>query len=576
MKLFKYTLMALALAGAMVSCSDDDDYTVAPQSAGAYFPNTNASSYRLTLDGSTFSVPVMRTDASGAATYNITSSADAQYFTVPSTVSFVDGQNSADLIIAYDADALGYDNSQSISLSLAEADANQYGKYTYSFTAIIPSPWTSLGMATMTEDFLTTFFAIDPTTYQVEIQENDLTPGYYRLVNPLTTPNYPYYSPGDEEDPDGTGYIYLDASNPDEVFMPISDTNCNWTYGLISLMSFNYYYMQKGMDTDPSLWGTLADGIISFPKESCLIQMIDYSTGWYPSNVNGAFKVYMPGVPVKDYATAIEYSGLFMDANTQGYSAVMNVSVGSDVESAKVGMMLTRSETDVLEAMEAGGIDTYDFAAGENQTAYIPLAEAGYYTAVIVAYDGDEEVGSSSVTFKVDLGSEPELSWSYVATGTYTYANYWEGDDEGLELYVCDTDASLYKIEHWGNDVDFFFNWADDGTVTVQDQFTGVVNSSYGDVWVMELGEYVGNTDYGWSSYENGVFTFNTVWYVSAGVFGYGPETFTITATSQSAPAKVQGKANVIGKNNNVKFHINKAGRDFRPVLSESISMKKF
>lgn len=530
--------MALALAGAFVSCSDDDEYVPGPQSAGAYFPNTNASSYKLTLDATSLNVDVYRTDASAAASYAISSDADATYFTVPTSVNFGAGENKATLAIGVNGEALGYDNKQTISLSLSENETTTYGQGSYEFTVIIPSPWTPIGQGFMVDVFFPTFWSIDETTFPVAIEENDLTPGYFRIVNPYTTDAYPYYSPGDETDPDATGYLYIDATDPDAVKMPYSNLNVQWGYGNCTMADYNSY---TGKDEE-GIYGKYnsEEGIISFSTpNSIVIAMADNGATY--GNGNGSFKVYLPGVVLKDYLNDISYKGLYMDGTTQEYSAVVSINVGADVTSAKVGIMATRSEADVLQAMLNEEIETYDFAPGLNQTAYLPVSESGYYTAAIVAYDGEDQVGASSCTFSLNFGiGETQLSWDYIATGTYTYAQFWEGDDEGLELYECVENPDLFKIEHWGADVDFYFTWTEDGIITVQDQFTGYTHNSYGEVWVMELGDYAGTTEMGWSGYEEGVFTFNVVYYVSEGYFGYGPETFTLTATEQNAPKQVK------------------------------------
>lgn len=141
--------------------------------------------------------------------------------------------------------------------------------------------------------------------------------------------------------------------------------------------------------------------------------------------------------------------------------------------------------------------------------------------------------GASSYTFEARLKEQ----WNQIATGTYTYAQLWNGEDEGLALFRNQTDPTRFKITDWGYGVDFFFTMANDGSVMVDDQSTGYVNPNYGEVYVDDLVDYTEGTGYGVSSYADGVFTFNVIYYCEAGIFGYGPETFTITSTAQ-APAK--------------------------------------
>jgi hypothetical protein len=97
-------------------------------------------------------------------------------------------------------------------------------------------------------------------------------------------------------------------------------------------------------------------------------------------------------------------------------------------------------------------------------------------------------------------------------------------------LYQSDKDANRWKIEHWGYDVDFIFTFDQTtGEILVQDQETGYEYGSYGVVMVDDIVDYTGSQNYGYSYYENGAFHFNVVYYVSAGIFSYGEETFELT-----------------------------------------------
>ena len=144
----------------------------------------------------------------------------------------------------------------------------------------------------------------------------------------------------------------------------------------------------------------------------------------------------------------------------------------------------------------------------------------------------------------------PELtipvSWSEYGVGNYEYYYFWSGTDEGLTLYSCDNDETSYKITNWGGGVSFTFSWdTSTNEITVDDQSIGYTHSTYGDVYVMDLVDYTGSEDYGVSYYEDGVFYFAVIYYVSAGYFGYGTETFTLTSTS-SGLRKLDSTSTVI------------------------------
>lgn len=129
--------------------------------------------------------------------------------------------------------------------------------------------------------------------------------------------------------------------------------------------------------------------------------------------------------------------------------------------------------------------------------------------------------------------------WTQVGKGNYVYAQLWSGVSSGLPLYRSDLDPTQYMISGWGTtQSDFLFAMDEDGSVMVADQPTGYVHPTYGMVYVDDIVDYTGGTDYGFSSYADGVFTFVVVYYCEAGVFGNGPETFTLTSSAISPASR--------------------------------------
>ena len=435
--------MTLALACAVSSCSDDNDYVEGPQSPGAFFPKANPSSIRLKADASTFDVAISRTDGSEAATYSLTSEADAAFFTIPASVSFDAGSTSTVIPVTYDFEALGYDNEQKITISLPDAEASQYGKATYTFTVQVPSPWTSLGMGQMVDAIVAPMYGMAEITFPVEIQENDLVPGYFRIINPYTTDNYPYYTEGDEVDADATSYIYLDASDPADVSFPLTGLNIDWGDGAIRAIGYNDFMKMNGDEADPSLNGVYNkdEGIISFPGRGSLLFVLGNKL--YTTNPSGSFKVYMPGVVLKDYTATVGYKGLFMPESGSA-EAVLSISVGSDVTSAKVGILPGMVEAAAIEAVVNGTVETKEFKPGEGQSANFAIEGSGWFTAAIVAYDGEEQVGASSVSFKIAAAGASEGNWE--AMGEATFVDGWILPLFGSEEQPIDPATMPYKV----------------------------------------------------------------------------------------------------------------------------------
>ncbi len=112
--------------------------------------------------------------------------------------------------------------------------------------------WTSLGQVRYTDAFFYYYYGL--TTWMVEIQESNETPGLFRLVKPYASAPF-----ADEFDvASGHYYLQIDATDPDAVYI---DTQ---------MLSIGYYV--GCFDT-----GTYADGKITFPAGS----LAYYDNGWY-------------------------------------------------------------------------------------------------------------------------------------------------------------------------------------------------------------------------------------------------------------------------------------------------------
>lgn len=193
-----------------------------------------------------------------------------------------------------------------------DAEGNTLDAYATDFEFYMAgqeNPWVSLGMATYTEDLVTTFFNVENRSYQVEVRENKDKPGLYRVINPYGAA-YPYNEEGDY-DTSKEYFIEIDATDPDGVYIPnVYGTGMNWGYGEFSITSMAYYYMAAQGATfeevkDGGYCGILADNVITFPAGGLLISMADYKDGnFYKSNNNGAFKLDMSDMTPAEAAPA--------------------------------------------------------------------------------------------------------------------------------------------------------------------------------------------------------------------------------------------------------------------------------
>lgn len=572
MKFYKVLALGMVASMAFTACdSDNDDYTFAdkPEGAQVYFPTQNPASYRLSMadEPLTFNVAISRGSSDAATTVGLINQAP-KGVSVPQEVSFAAGQSSTDVVITYDPRVIGYDNQFSVTLQVAdESLTTPYGYSSYSFNAIIPSPWTSLGECTYIEQFVGIWFGVDNISYAVEIQENDLQPGYYRLV-------YPYdgkYGYNDTGDWDSTKDYFLEihAENPEKVYIDKQQIGINWGYGMFSVWSLASYYMAKDdLASAEPYYGTLQDGIISFPSGALLCSLAEYNNGGFSQGGAGGPMVVLPGYVLADYSATLSYNGKLYDADDNLY-IVANAELGADVEEVRLAVC----PADDASAMAQGIIDEAypDFVSlTASGTANLPMdaaSESGKYAIVAVTYAGGVAQEAASVNFKyTSLNGEPAEMWTANFVGTYTYSKVAEGDDEGLILYSSDDDETRCKIGDWGEGTDLIFTWdAEDVITLAADQDMEFSQGNYGNFFISDMGAACPLTSSGatWAQiikanwpdnlsgsedktgyYESNILYYNTVYYSDAGyVFGWGYETFKLTGNASAPRRGTQGLA---------------------------------
>ena len=260
-------------------------------------------------------------------------------------------------------------------------------------------------------------------------------------------------------------------------------------------------------------------------------QSTDYFTAEFVAVADEEANAVVVSLGIED--TSVRYAPTYSKMNSFGYwiSAAediteLHVSVipAADLTASAAAKIKSNAKlavsAEVLEQMKAaGGYAT--LATGLNA-----LTE---YALVIWATNGKLD------DFFVDFYTTDGLPLVPYGKGDYLYTQFWSGTDSGLTISVDPNYKDTYVISDWGGGIDFRFTWDGADKVVVADQFTGYTHSSYGPVWVDEFADYAGTTEQGVSTYADGVFTFNVIYYVSAGYFGYGTETFTLT----EAPAGI-------------------------------------
>ena len=522
-KLFKYSLALLTMAVAFTACSDSDDNYQPGSASGSqvFFNNTLQSQYEITGDANSFTVPIQRANTSGTITVPLTvTMSEGSIFTVPSSVTFNDGEAVAYLTITYDPADIVYGKYDEITLSIADASqATAYGLSTYTFKAGITA-WVKMeGKAQYREDLVSTWYGIGHPVYEVEIERNIVEAGKYRLVNPYGDAFAKAIGESDWEDYydyKNNYYIEFDVSDPDFVWVSYGGAGVTMdSYGAFYFRSYVDYYLGNGYDLDfvkanaADLFGKFVDGVLTMPAQAMLIKE-EADSGWSYGNTNGLFAIALPGYAIADYSVDVEYGGIFTNAANEAF-AVVNVTLGDDATDVK-GVVISADADDdaVADAIASGDLEAVSIKAGSNQ---IPMPEdlTGDLKVVIVVLKGDAPKGVASVQFEYyGGGANP---WQSLGTGYLTddfvYSYFIDEDEQPktfeVEIMMNTENPGVYRMKQpyaeiaaeWNEvygegdgkkDVDI--NATDPDAVYILNQGLGLQYSSYGEISIESRAGY--------------------------------------------------------------------------------------
>lgn len=568
-------MLALPVLAGMTACSESEaDYTAAEVLAGeqVFFPSEMPTTCELSTEASSTTVPLYRVKKDNALTVNLVSTSTSENIKVAPSAQFAEGETVANVTISYNPEQVVAGKYDTITISISDDSyTTPYGATAVTLLVGQAEPWVSIGNGYFSDGYFATGY------FRVKIEQNQLNPDIYRVVAPYAT-MWNYFGEADylaKADPYFTfrilekGTVLGKNSDGVEVATPVD--------GCVYYADVNTGYVNSNYDDFVSVLHparlvsrtseeTLANNAVVAWQEDGKPGLVDlapmyylknYGGGWDYTKNSGIIEIIMPGYELKDYSVAVSYQGRYYDADDNLYAVASVDELGEDV--AEVRLVVTAGKDSYNDGISAIlGAEEGDASIVSSKglgSVNVPMpadAETGKYTVTAVTFDADgeaQEVGY--FTFSYTASGAVEDTWTLVGNGDYTYTLFFGSEEEpevdaGLALYRNDQNPARFKIEHWGYDVDFFFTMDAEGNVLVDDQETGYVHPSYGMVCVDDAVDYRQDSGWGVSSYdsETGTFNFAVVYYVSAGVFGYGTETFKLTA-GEAKHRKVAAKKNM-------------------------------
>lgn len=562
---FSYMVLLSLVAFAISSCTSDYDYTGAPKVANeVYFSNTQQSKIELSKSNSSFVVTLHRVETKGELTVLLNYTPDeGSIFSVPNHVTFADGEAEAPITITYNPEDLQYGTYNGGTISVANEDYDTtYGIGSFTFEAGA-TEWmdinTNKSTGAFRDDAISSLLGIEPPTFEVKIQKSVVEEGKYRILNPYKAWADEYAEKNEATYDGADHYWVINATDPDYVYFEPCETGVDLGLGAVTATSFVANYLSQGVTLDkikaakPELFGKLEKGVITMPAKSLLLIM---GEKMYYGGTNGLFSVALPGNVIADYRVEAAYKGRFTDANDNDFAQV-TMTLSNDV--AKVKYALVPASSD-LNATVSGIID--GSVASEEVSAsgdvQVPFDETGKYVLVMVMYNAnDEAVGSDVLNLSLKSSKDAAEVWNDVAAGTVTigvksYGSILFQKDPGVlmgepvvtegVLSQSGSDPTKFRITPFAVEkAPLEFTVAEDGSITVETQETGLALQDGTAILVTDIVTYLGaDSDTGKlfaskgfiSKYDNSkkFYTFFNIYTdASDNAFAFESDTFEVT-----------------------------------------------
>ena len=408
LKMLYIALIAL-VTGAFGACTNE--FEPGPQASGPQvsFADTNVTSVEFTgAEGEgTQKLILHRAESQEALMVDIiveTEKGAENLFSVPEIAVFEAGETSTELTYTVDYAKFENDKTYKVKFYLLEEVSTPYGCNEWSVSFAL-NPWELLkdskgnnakgkfrGM-----DLFTGAFSYDPSIeIDVNIYEHKSRKGYYKVENPWALSFALTYGFGSvaEAEAEGLGNsnadFLIDATNPNQVIFVEQSAGIDVGYGDMLIQSGypNYFSAAAGA-------GTLSEGIITFPTKGCICSIPSEGALLY-GNINGMFRIVLPGVEMSDYSLAVAYDGMDVAADNKTTTAKFKFTYGADVTGINYMIVAGNQEEQasaLLSTLIAGTdeniLTVANFEKGKGVANVKVGLESGLYT--IVAAPADKE-----------------------------------------------------------------------------------------------------------------------------------------------------------------------------------------
>ena len=473
---FKYMMTAL-LSLALISCVEEEQHAPGELDSencyGVYFPaQTGLGDLQIEPDDpTTLTFMARRTNPRGTISVPVNIKSNYPIFTVDEII-FKDGESTAEVVVHFPSAKIATTYECTLVLEGDDYVSKYSSNPTHISFSVTRVKWNDVvgpngeTYGKWRDGIFPEWFAVTYPNLErnILLQERDDMPGYYRTFD-VYSESYmsEMFNANMSSICVSQHYTYIDATDPEKVWIPTFKTGAIMSpqYGMMSVGS---YVVENSDDFDPSIasvYGTLKDGVITFPYGS--LEMKLETMGWYPTNSSGLHRIILPGYRAKEYDLEI-----IPGVSDQYGNLAVRVSMGADISSVRLAVFEgTLAESVVEEKARLIASGASEEETGEvitvNRSSAVDYSfdKTGIYTVVAAGFDvaGNHRATSFAPFGYLRAGDDANkvvLSCGLICSDKYAAEGLTSKNS--LEIYISGKNiqrlhAGLYSKDKWtGNE----------------------------------------------------------------------------------------------------------------------------
>lgn len=460
---YKIFLAAVFGFASLTSCVQEVIEKGAPEndSYGVYFETLTKDQAAISLDPTDdpeCTLKVFRTKEDGEIIVPLVFEAtdgtqDASSLFTLSELKFEDGQTEAELKISFPDAAIGTTYYCTVSCKDPEYVKLYSQKLTGVSFSALRAKWNLVKgpdgeeYGSWEEDIFAGMYGIPSgcVNDKIQIYEREDKPGFYRIkdvYNPYMTAQFfggQYPESEFEENCTPGTYSYIDATNPEKVWLPEQETGL--ILGSDGYINFCSYCEENGFEGAAN-YGTLENGVIKFPAKGIVVGF-SVNTALALGNQSGNTIIIFPGCKDYDYSFSVSY-----DFCEEG-KLPLSFELGADIAKVKYQFYTGKLPSATLSetADELAKKEDALFVE-ESADLEIELEETGIYTLIAVGLDADGNTHgykSYEISYvKADDERPVILNIGIGSAGKYVPKGF--STDNTVEIYAYGEEISDMKI----------------------------------------------------------------------------------------------------------------------------------